>query len=450
MSAGKIVTLKARPSKVSLLAFETAGVVGDFNVEFGQSVAKFDYDAFYSQLGTIVAGSPEQLKYDSQTIYGAAAVQASLLVALRGQSEAAALDKAIGLRANACYQKYLNKTTIIAAIRQAYDSGTAGSKPLRLAALAQIAQDVADKLNTAYTADGRLGVVKATEIHLTSTTNTRGDALTKNIGSGLTTTTGSGVQNATPDTITNSSSGISTDVNGVVTSTASTTQATTTGTSLSTTSNNGQSFQNSVAVARTQSCGDATQVQASQNTDYAYRIPSLETAAQNERAQISLIDEQLNQFMTGQALPYLEKQFRNELQAIDFDVKRLQSGYLNTLLMSPIDGVITGIFKYPGTRVRAGEPIVRVEDNLTIYLVGTVVRRGMISIGDTVKVQSPLFSGQGGATQIKGTVVAARGHRSDDDRWDLIVSCDNDDGAGSFVLPLHYRFDRETTSIDIS
>ena len=59
----------------------------------------------------------------------------------------------------------------------------------------------------------------------------------------------------------------------------------------------------------------------------------------------------------------LKQVFDNELQNIDLDVKRLQIAYLNTILMSPISGVITGIYKNPGDWVQAGEPVIRVENN---------------------------------------------------------------------------------------
>ena len=128
------------------------------------------------------------------------------------------------------------------------------------------------------------------------------------------------------------------------------------------------------------SSGSATQKQTIVNTDYGYRVPYLESSAQLERAQISLMDQQFAQFMYGQNLPDLATVFQNELNAIDGNVFRLQVAYLNTILMSPIAGTITGVYKYPGDPVKAGEPVMRVEDNSTIYLLATVVYREPVAL----------------------------------------------------------------------
>ena len=124
---------------------------------------------------------------------------------------------------------------------------------------------------------------------------------------------------------------------------------------------------------QTVSNGDkAYQTQTIVNTDYGYRIPYYEGAAQFERAQISLIDQQFAQFMYGQNLPHLAQVFQNELNSIDSNVFRLQVAFLDTILLSPIAGTVTGIYKNPGDAVKAGEPVIRVEDNSNIYLVATV------------------------------------------------------------------------------
>ena len=51
----------------------------------------------------------------------------------------------------------------------------------------------------------------------------------------------------------------------------------------------------------------ARQDQIITNTDYGYRVPYYEGAAQFERAQISLIDQQFAQFMSNQNLPNFER-----------------------------------------------------------------------------------------------------------------------------------------------
>lgn len=212
---------------------------------------------------------------------------------------------------------------------------------------------------------------------------------------------------------------------------------------------------------QTVSNGDkAYQTQTIINTDYGYRTPYYEGAAQFERAQISLIDQQFAQFMYSQNLPHLAQVFQNELNSIDSNVFRLQVAFLDTILLSPIAGTVTGIYKNPGDAVKAGEPVIRVEDNSNIYLVATIVHRGPIVVApppptpppanSTVTVTTPLFGASGPLTTLTGSVVSARGHR-DDDKWDLIVKCKNPlDSSGNPIVPLGYHFDYDDTTISIS
>ena len=197
------------------------------------------------------------------------------------------------------------------------------------------------------------------------------------------------------------------------------------------------------------STGTASQTQTIVNTDYGYRVPYLENLAQNERAQISLIDQRFAAFMSVQNMPNLTQVFQNELQSIDADVYRLQIALLNAFMMSPIAGTITGVYKHPGDPVKAGEPVVRVEDNSTILLAARLVYRGPIVIGSTVTVQTALFDATNPPTMISGSVVAVHGQH-EDDRWDVMVKCNNLDASNQPVFPLGYRFDYENTTVTIS
>jgi biotin carboxyl carrier protein len=193
----------------------------------------------------------------------------------------------------------------------------------------------------------------------------------------------------------------------------------------------------------------SSEAQTITNTGYDYHVPSIEAEAQNVRAQISLIDEQYAQFIDEQQLPSLKQIFANELKMIDLNLKKLQVAYLNTILLSPINGVVTGVFADAGDSVKAGQVLIRVENNTKVLLETTLVYRDSISVGDTVTVQTSLFSNPANSATISGTVVAARGD-SDDDRWNIVVNCDNRDSNGQEILPLHYSFDHDDTSITIS
>jgi hypothetical protein len=188
------------------------------------------------------------------------------------------------------------------------------------------------------------------------------------------------------------------------------------------------------------------------NTGYGYRVPYYECLAQGARSQISLIDQKFAAFMYGQNLPHLAQVFANELNSIDGDVYRMQIAYLNTILLSPIPGIVTGVYKNPGEAVKAGEPVIRVENNTVILLEASLIFRGPISIGQPVTVTTALFSSSSGApTSITGAVVAARGH-SDDDQWDVIIECDNMNHSNTPptpIFPLGYRFDYDDTTVTV-
>jgi multidrug resistance efflux pump len=185
------------------------------------------------------------------------------------------------------------------------------------------------------------------------------------------------------------------------------------------------------------------------NTDYGYRMPYVESQAQNERAQISLIDEEFAEYMFRQNFVNLRTVFANELVSIDSDVYQLQIAFANTILMSPIAGTVTVLYKYPGDAVRAGEPVMRVENNTEVLLSATLVCRGRIAIGANATVETRLFDMPGPDTPFSGQVVAVRGHH-EDDRWDVIIKCANLDGAGQPILPPGYHFDYDDTTVTLT
>jgi hypothetical protein len=199
---------------------------------------------------------------------------------------------------------------------------------------------------------------------------------------------------------------------------------------------------------------------------YDYRHPSLENDAQFERAQISLLEEQLaavsatnyvcgsqvereaeESFLSTGLLP--RRYLANDLSAIDLDVKRLQVAYMDTLLVSPIDGIVTGVFRNLGDAVRAAQAVVRVENDSEIYLVGTLKYRGLLQVGQAISVSTSLFDTTAVKT-VTGTVVAVRGHDSANELWDLLILCSNRDGAGAALFPINYNFDFDATMVDVA
>jgi biotin carboxyl carrier protein len=385
-------------------------------------VTAFPFTSFYQSLNQIVSHfvpsggpfgkggfetDPSRLAFDSQGILNE--VQNSTLASLRAEPTKAVLDKAVNARQNAYFAKYANKGAIIAKMNEYYSavdpSINPNTKLNRLAILAWLAQQQNDALNDAYTEDQRLGVQKTTSSSVTEQGAHAEETVSAN------------------------------DDTDVSIALPSLPQAGQVWPGLISTPGSTGTYQE----------GSSGYAQTITNTDYGYRVPNIENQAQNQRAQISLMDQQFAAFMYSQNLPYLDKVFQNEKQSIDLDVKRLQVAYLNTILLSPIDGIVTGIYKNPGDAVRAGEPVVRVENNKTVILVAALKYPGRISIGQTATVQTNLFDSSTPTPPVPGRVIAVRGHRYEDDQWEVLVSCDNIDG-----FPLGYNFDYDDTVVTIS
>jgi hypothetical protein len=427
MGAAKPISLNVKPFSVSHLCFEVDGILGELHTNLGASPKPFDFPSFYTTLGAIptVPGDPSRIRFGFLEIQAFAKPFA--LAALRAEPRKAALNKAINARQNAFFAKYANAPAIITLMNQFYSPAIAGSKPQRLTTLSALANVQAGQLKSAYSADGRTGVVRTTTSVLDS----------KTISSATSTETGQ-----------SDAESLSAGVGSPVSLPALPAGGVHIGASATGSGPVNEWFEETTSGMSSSSRGSANQHQTIENKDYAYRTPLLESEAQNERAQISLIDQRFAQFMTGQNLPYLAQVFHNELQSIDSDVFTLQIAYLNTILMSPVGGTITAVFKQPGDAVRAGEAVLRVEDSSQILLVGTVKYRGPIALGSTVTVQTSLFDSPAPPTTLTGSVVAVRGFR-EDDQWDVTVQCNNLDAGGNPIFPLGYHFDYDDTTVTI-
>ena len=431
------------------LSFGVDGILGKMDVNLGDNVAAgFDFDTFYQALGTPTVGDPSLLLYDSVNILADPSVTASLLCQLRAEPAKIALKSAIGARQNAYYQKYANQAAVIAQMQANYGAAAA-AKPALLANLAQLAQQQLTMLQQAYQTDGRTGVVKNTTSQITSDTQSQGTSTTTSEGQATGTTQSSNYSETSIDEYTDNFVDYYNAWTGQFAESVASGYSRTEGFPATTTTGNAATYsrQDSSDQTVTDSAGTISQDQQVINTDYGYRVPSAEAQAAYLRAQISLIDEQFAQFMAGQNLPNLNIVFPNELLAIDAGVKQLQVAYLNTLLLSPIAGTVTGIYKNPGEYVQAGDPVIRVENISPIYLVGTLACGARISVGQQAQVTFNLFGG--GQQTLTGSVVAARGHTSEN-RWDVVISYPNIHPLRAPILPLNYHFDFDDTAVQIS
>jgi hypothetical protein len=429
MGVAVCMAMSVRPSLAATLCFETSGILGAMFAQLGQAVSTFDVPAFSSNgLGAFptTAGDASRLLYDSQQID--TYVQPSVLASLRAEPRKLALNKAINARQNAYYAKYMNAPAIIAQINQLYSPSVANSKMQRLTGLSGLAQQQSDALYAAYTTDSRTGVVKVTQSTLSSTTTTTGS----------TNESGQSVSQAVGDQI----------PPGVLIQLPPGGNPVTnfgfTGGNLMT-----EDDQDSTSGSISNSQATASQSQYISNTDYGYRVPAIESVAQNERAQISLNDEWFKQFMATQNLPNLAQVYANELNSIDSDVCRLQVDYLNTILLPSIPGMITGIYKSVGEWVRAGEPVIRIENAAQIYIVATLQYDGAIAIYGTVTIATQRLEIAGTPTTLTGIVVQARGG-ADDNQWELVLACGNLDSSGAQIFPSGYVFAADATTVTVN
>jgi biotin carboxyl carrier protein len=403
---------------------------------------------------TLAGGSASRQNYDSSEIW--ADVAPFALATLRAESRKAALNKAINMAENMYFAKYSNVNGpdgTIARINEYYSPSSAGSKSARLDNLSNLAQKQADLLGNAYETDGRPVVVTQTTSVLKSDTTTYGYSATseEDFSSGI-----GGIEGSGPDVKVQVQ--VPPQQPGPLPAPAwpppfpqpPERAGDTAGwdPSISRGDNLTENFQISNSYQTISNNAAAHQEQHIYNTGYGYRIPSLESQAQNERAQISLIDQKFAAFMYAQNLPNLAKVFPNEWNSIVDDVYRLQIAYLNTILISPISGIVTGVYKNTGEAVRAGEPVIRVENYNTVLLEASLIFRGLISIDQTVTVTTALFDASStGPISIIGIVVAARGH-GNDDQWNVIVECNNLVSLKP-IFPPGYRFDYDNTTVTI-
>ena len=77
---------------------------------------------------------------------------------------------------------------------------------------------------------------------------------------------------------------------------------------------------------------------------YEFRYPSAENDMRYRRARANLGPEFLNAWRMAEMCKHGNTTFKNELDAIDRQVKKLQVAYLDTILTTSFDGVVTGVF----------------------------------------------------------------------------------------------------------
>ncbi|MDD5269414.1 MAG: HlyD family efflux transporter periplasmic adaptor subunit [Methylococcales bacterium] len=405
MIVTKPVSLNVRPFRVSNLCFQVGGIIGESFAELGTTVSAFDFAHFYKvfrDANHAQAVDPGRLEFDSDGIDAQTkttpivGARPFALGALRAEAAKAGLNKAINARANAFITKYGNVAKIAD-----FQRAIIPANAIQLALLSDRSEAMRRGLNIEYDNLGRTGVVTTTTTDVTS----------KHHEEPFVTTT--------------------TQVSDKITSSRAA----------------HEDVVSAIAVRNNEKAG-AVDIQKIENTGYEFRMPQLENNMRNDRLQASLGDERVAKFMQNLYLDRLEEVYKNELASLDADINQWQVAYLDTILLSPISGIVTGVYKNPGELVSPGEPVFRVEDNSEVLIVANVICRGPIAIGSMLQVKTPLFDSPDSRVTLEAPVVSARGQR-DNDHWEVIAKCSNLDASGKTIFPLGYNFDYDTTEVNI-
>jgi len=403
-------------------------------IQLGDSVTAFDLDQYCTEMRSAPTTQPGD---ESQLLFGTHQIlddmKGPMLAKLRNEPIAAALDRSITSRQNAYWAKYGHIYEIAEWLTQFYGPASDTSKLGRLNQLSTLSDQQTMMLQLSYDQAMRTGVVGwASRTTTSGSSDTTGNETGTSKGHTYDTTIGTGNMDGSQPLPDVPPDGSTYEWNPRF--------------------DGGPGFedmdleQSSHGSSSTLTSSSHTQEGSGSTTEEpAWRVPYIENQATYQRAQVSLIDERAAQVMQTLHYDKLKRGLTDELTILDIDVFQLQIAYLQTLLVSPIDGVVTGIYKQSGETVQAGEPVVRVEDNSTVLLSGELVYRGPIAVGMTFTVHTNLFGDPNSPLEITGTVVAAAG-AGNDDRWEIVVRCAN---TAPTPLPLHYRFDYNHTTVTL-
>ncbi len=177
--------------------------------------------------------------------------------------------------------------------------------------------------------------------------------------------------------------------------------------------------------------------------------PSQNNIISHERLQSDLMQEELADSLYAFRVNNLLDIWNNELKALDLEVQKFQISLIRTFLLPPFPGIITAVYKDVGESVQAGEPVIRIEDNRKLLLVGMINFRGLLRLGDRMTIKTNDLFEDNKVLEIKDAeIVSIRGHDSDNDIWDVILQCDNpEDSILQPILPINYNFDRDNVTI---
>lgn len=188
--------------------------------------------------------------------------------------------------------------------------------------------------------------------------------------------------------------------------------------------------------------------QTSTTINAEFRAPQKENEMKEHRMQVDLWDEYLANRVAQLQAEDAAAMLDEELKSLDHEVLKAQILYLESFITSPVAGLITAIYKDAGECVKSGDPVMRVESEGELLLTGIVLFRAALRPRESkvkITVKEPFERGAVNPIILDGTVVSVRGHDVDDDEWDIVIYCQDN----QHQLPINYQFDRNTTDIEL-
>lgn len=425
MATAKVRLLNVRPIQSADLSFETAGIIGkqhSVKAQLGERVRGFDLTSLTTVLDATVTNQPETLIYNPDAIQAFINTNYDFLFSLRNDLLATNLKQAITQREIAFLEKYKHTTAISNALKKVYVDNEQG-KLRRLEDLKQLVQNYKNALDVAYQQTQYDRVITETV------------TATDNVGRVMSDVFLTPVTMANEQQVTNTPAGQHVTLAHKIIP-----QAWIAGGWNDIKETPDPTFKSQ----RTETNNDLKQISRTRNSNYNH--PALENKIQEQRTQLNVQDEAFLHETFSFKVPHIEDIMKKELQIINQEIAKAQHRYIQTFLFSPISGLVTAVYKDVGESIQPGEPVIRVENDDELLIVGLIQYRDLITVGQTAQIATTNIYESFKPINIAGKIVSVRGHDSDDDEWDVVIRCNN---TGKQV-PLNYNFDRETTKVEIS
>jgi hypothetical protein len=429
MADARIRSLQVRPIESADLCFDVAGVLALRDAQrcrLGQRVTAAPHPpGIYAQFTDTAPGDPSRIRFDGAAIH--TELTKHFLVALRNDVLSAVVSQAISQRQALFLQKYKHKKKIFDALSAVYprDDAAQTGRVKRLTDLAQYTQARMNALLKAYDDE------KVPQVTTRTIAETRNEGIVKN------------ELYLTPVTMATTAQSIQvTDASSNVQQLHKVPEAKT----IPQAYRDGDwkpltdpTFKNQEIIIT-----DDAHVQRTTTSGFEFRHPRYDVRIEGLRALIDIEQELLDSRLAAYAVADTEAMLDAELRALDMEVFRAQLEFAQTYLASPITGIITAVYKDVGEAVQPGEPVVRVENDERLLLVGLVQHRGLVRVGQQTELHLAFPFEHPGRMTVVGEVRSVRGHQADDDEWDIVIECAN---PGQRDLPLNYMCDRDTSRL---